>query len=99
VLDWLLDPKRRRGVAAILNQGELGSTLARVCRNRLGEVRHRTFEAQRHRASGLNLVTAAIILWNTVYLERAVETVHKQSRRLDNALLQHIAPSTGTIST
>jgi hypothetical protein len=29
----------------------------------LGELRDRSFEAQRHRASGLNLVVAAIILW------------------------------------
>jgi TnpA family transposase len=39
--------------------------------NRLGEIRDRSFEQQRYRASGLNLVTAAIVLWNTVYLERA----------------------------
>ena len=38
---------------------------------RLGEVRDRSFEQQRYRASGLNLVTAAVVLWNTVYLERA----------------------------
>jgi TnpA family transposase len=37
--------------------------------NRKGEIRDRTFEHQRHRASGLNLVTAAIVLWNTVYLK------------------------------
>jgi TnpA family transposase len=30
--------------------------------NRLGEIRDRSFEQQRYRASGLNLVTAAIIL-------------------------------------
>jgi TnpA family transposase len=33
--------------------------------NRLGELRDRTFENQRYRASGLNLVVAAIALWNT----------------------------------
>jgi len=38
---------------------------------RLGEIRDRSFENQRYRASGLNLVIAAISLWNTVYLERA----------------------------
>jgi TnpA family transposase len=41
--------------------------------NRLGELRDRTFENQRYRASGLNLVVAAIVLWNTVYLERAIK--------------------------
>jgi hypothetical protein len=56
VLDWLLEPELRRRVTAV------------VClRNRLGEIRDRTFAAKRHRASGPNLVTAAIILWNTVY--------------------------------
>ena len=35
------------------------------CFNRLGEIRDRSFENQRHRASGLNLLVAAITLWNT----------------------------------
>lgn len=43
--------------------------------NRLGELRDRSFENQRYRASGLNLVTAAIVLWNTVYLERAIQAI------------------------
>jgi Tn3 transposase DDE domain len=37
----------------------------------LNLLRDRTYENQRHRASGLNLVVAAIILWNTVYLNRS----------------------------
>jgi Mor family transcriptional regulator len=37
--------------------------------HRLGEIRDRSYENQRYRASGLNLVIAAITLWNTVYLE------------------------------
>jgi TnpA family transposase len=39
--------------------------------NRLGEIKDRCFEQQRYRASDLNLVTSAIVLWNMVYLERA----------------------------
>jgi Tn3 transposase DDE domain len=45
--------------------------------NRLGEIRDRSFENQRYRASGLDLVIAAIILWNTVYLERAVQSIRE----------------------
>jgi TnpA family transposase len=45
--------------------------------NRLGELRDRTYENQQHRASGLNLVVAAIALWNTVYLERAINTLQE----------------------
>jgi hypothetical protein len=36
------------------------------------EIRDRTFENQSFRASGLSLITAAIVHWNMVYLDRAV---------------------------
>lgn len=39
------------------------------------EMRDRSFENQRYRASGLTLVVAAIILWNTVYLSRAIQSL------------------------
>ncbi len=68
ILDWLQSVELRRRVHAGLNKGEARNSLARaVFFNRLGEIRDRSFEQQRYRASGLNLVTAAIVLWNTVY--------------------------------
>jgi TnpA family transposase len=67
------DPALRARVQAGLNKGEARNALARaVFFNRLGEVRDRSFENQCYRASGLNLVVAAIILWNTVYLGKAI---------------------------
>ena len=76
ILDWLQNVELRRRVHAGLNKGEARNALARaVFFNRLGEMRDRSFENQRYRASGLNLVTAAIVLWNTVYLERAVQAL------------------------
>ena len=60
MLDWLDDPDLRRRTSANLNKGEARNALARaVFFNRLGELRDRTFENQRHRASGLNLVASA----------------------------------------
>jgi len=47
---------------------------------------------QRYRASGLNLVTAAIVLWNTVYLERAVEKLRELDKPIDDELLQYLSP-------
>ena len=91
-LAWLEDPTLRRRVTASLNKGEARNSLARaIFFNRLGEIRDRSFENQRHRASGLNLVTAAITLWNTVYLERAAEALGK-AQIIDPALLQHVSP-------
>jgi TnpA family transposase len=51
--------------------------------NRLGEIRDRSFEQQRYRASGLNLVTAAIVLWNTIYLERATNALRGHGQTVD----------------
>jgi TnpA family transposase len=92
-LDWLLDKDLCQRVTAGLNKGELKNSLAKaVCFNRLGEMRDRSFETQRHRASGLNLVVAAIILWNTVYLERAIGALRQHGRQIDEGLLKHLAP-------
>ena len=60
--------------------------------NRLGELRDRTYENQQHRASGLNLVVAAIALWNTVYLERAISALQERSYAFDQKLLVHLSP-------
>ncbi|WP_257394406.1 Tn3 family transposase, partial [Enterobacter hormaechei] len=60
--------------------------------NRLGEIRDRSFEQQRYRASGLNLVTAAIVLWNTVYLERAANALRGHGQAVDDGLLQYLSP-------
>lgn len=92
-LDWLQDVELRRRVHSGLNKGEAKNALARaVFFNRLGELRDRSFENQRYRASGLNLVVAAIVLWNTVYLERAVAAAKEHGTEVDDALLQHLSP-------
>ena len=93
ILDWLQSVELRRRVHAGLNKGEARNALARaVFFNRLGEIRDRSFEQQRYRASGLNLVTAAIVLWNTVYLERAANALRGHGQTVDEALLQYLSP-------
>ena len=93
MLEWIQSPELRRRVQIGLNKGEARNALARaVFFNQLGEIRDRSFEQQRYRASGLNLVTAAIVLWNTVYLEKSVETLRNQGIEVDDNLLQHISP-------
>ena len=93
ILDWLQNKELRRRVHAGLNKGEARNALARaVFFNRLGEVRDREFEQQHYRASGLNLLTATIVLWNTVYLERVVASLRKQNQIPDENLLQYLSP-------
>ena len=93
ILDWLQHKELRRRVQAGLNKGEARNALARaVFFNRLGEIRDRSFEQQRYRASGLNLLTAAIVLWNTVYIERAVNALREQGQEIDDDHLQYLSP-------
>lgn len=92
-LDWMQNVELRRRVQIGLNKGEAKNALARaVFLNRLGELRDRSFENQRYRASGLNLVTAAIVLWNTVYLGRAVQAIRDSGKEVAETLLPHLSP-------
>jgi TnpA family transposase len=91
-LDWIDDPDLRRTTGQELNKGEARNSLARaVFIHRLGEIRDRTYENQQHRASGLNLLVTAIILWNTRYLESAVAAL-RQSEDVPDHLLAHLSP-------
>ena len=42
------------------------------------------------RANGLNLVVAAIVQWNTVYLQRPVQTLADGGQTIDEALMRHL---------
>jgi TnpA family transposase len=92
-LQWLSDPALRQRSHAGLNKGEASNALRRaVFFHRQGEIRDRTFENQSFRASGLSLITAAIVHWNTVYLDRAVRQLRAQGADVPNELLPHVAP-------
>lgn len=99
MLQWIQDTDLRRRVQGGLNKGEARNALARaVFFHRQGELRDRSFENQSHRASGLNLLCAAIILWNTVYLNRALNALgdHPNPNIARNAtdplLIPHLSP-------
>jgi TnpA family transposase len=93
MLEWMKDPELRRRVQVGLNKGEARNALARaVFFNRQGDLRDRSFENQRYRASGLNLIVAAIILWNTVYLERAIAALKGHGIAIDDEALAHLSP-------
>ncbi len=93
MLKWYIDPQFRRHVTAELNKGESRNALSRALSfNRLGEIRDKNFEDQRYRASGLTLVTAAIVLWNTVYLDRIITEMKEHGHQVDERLLQYLSP-------
>ena len=60
--------------------------------HRQGEIRDCTFENQSFRASGLSLIIAAIVHWNTIYLDRAVRQLRGRGEAISDDLLAHVAP-------
>jgi TnpA family transposase len=93
ILNWIQDPAFRKRVQIGLNKGESANALKRaVASNRLGEIRDRSYEDQSHRASGIQLVVSAIILWNTVYIAQAVETLRAKGVDIPEEYLKHLSP-------
>lgn len=92
ILKWLQEPQLRRKVLIGLNKGELKHALAdAICFYRQGIIRDRDYTDQLHRASSLNLVIAAIVLWNTVYLEMAIQDMQRMEPVPDE-VLNHLSP-------
>jgi Tn3 transposase DDE domain-containing protein len=88
-------------VAKVENFGKVGTVDASLTKNalaraaffnRLGEMRGRSSKNQRYRASGLTMVLAPIILWNTVYLSCAIDDLKAQGVPVDDNLLEHLSP-------
>jgi len=89
-LDWLRQPELRRRAYTGLNKGELRNALAKALRfYRRGVVADRDREEQQRNASGLNLVIAAISLWNTVYLQKATT---EAGNPVPEDLIPHLSP-------
>lgn len=91
--EWYSSPQLRDRCRAGLNKGEAGNKLTRaVFFHERGEIRDGSFESQAFRASGLNLVVSAIILWNTVYLSRVVESLRAEGHDLPDHIIRHVSP-------
>ncbi len=88
-------PGLRQRCQAGLNRSEQQHALAQViCTVKLGRIADCSFEAQQFRASGLNLVIAAIVHWNSTYLADALQHLHTQGKPVPDALLAHMSPLT-----
>jgi len=92
-LDWLQYPELRRRVLLGLQKVEWKHALARVVfAHRRGSFQEAEYSQQLNRASGLNLVIMCIIIWNTVYMARAVEQLRQAGVVVSEAILPHVSP-------
>ena len=93
MLDWLENPALRRRCHAGLNKSEQRHQLTQaICTFRQGRIADRSHEAQQYRASGLNLVIAAIVWWNATYMADAVGHLRTSGEPAPDNLLAHTSP-------
>lgn len=92
IIEWVLDIGMQRR-ANIGLKGEAHHALKSALRiGRQGEIRDRTTEGQHFRITGLNLLTAIIIYWNTRQLGHAVMQRKRAGLETPDELLAHISP-------
>ena len=76
-----------------LNKGEAHHALKRaIALGRRGEISDRTAEGQHFRMTGLNLLAAIVVHWNTARLGEIVASLTASGNPPDPALLAHVSP-------
>ncbi len=74
LLNYIDDEDYRRRILTQLNRGEGRHSVARViCHGQRGEIRKRYREGQEDQLGALGLVTNAVVLWNTIYMQSALD--------------------------
>lgn len=90
---WIQDKLLRQRVHQALFKGEARNALSRaVCIHRLGRIHDRSLQDQQYRASALNLVVSAITVWNTIYMEKAVQHLRNKGWEITDKHLEHLTP-------
>ncbi|RLV57826.1 Tn3 family transposase [Parashewanella curva] len=80
LLNYIDDEDYRRRILTQLNRGEGRHAVARViCYGQRGEIRKRYREGQEDQLGALGLVTNAVVLWNTIYMQSAIEHLEDAS--------------------
>jgi hypothetical protein len=94
MLRWYANTDNRRRVLRQLNKGEaLHDLRAYLMLANKGQLCCKRGEELIHQASCLNLVTYAVILWNTVYMAAVVEQLKREGYPVQDSDLARIRPT------
>ena len=86
-------PHYRRRILRQLNRGEGRHSVARaICYGQRGEIRKRYREGQEDQLGALGLVTNAVVLWNTIYMQEALENLRKRSLEVNLEDEERLSP-------
>ena len=93
LLAFIDDEAYRRRILTQLNRGEGRHALARtVFHGQRGELRQRYREGQEDQLGALGLVVNAIVLWNTRYMDAALEQLRRYGREVRREDIERLSP-------
>jgi len=93
LLQFISDETYRRRILIQLNRGEGRHRLARaVFYGQRGEVRQRYREGQEDQLSALGVVVNIIVLWNTLYMDRAIADLRTQGQPVADEDVARLSP-------
>lgn len=94
ILRWYCQPDDRRRITRQLNKGEaLHDLRAFLMVANHGQLRHRRPDELTHQALCLNLVTNAVIVWNTVYMAAVIAQLKQEGHPVHDSDLPHVWPT------
>lgn len=94
ILRYLEDDALRQRVHAQLNKGEkLHDVRKFLFFAREGVVSQKYEEGQAHQAGCLNLLTNAVVVWNTVYMQAALDALQREGYSVLEEDLAHLWPT------
>lgn len=94
ILRYLLSSDYRRRINTQLNKGEsLHALRDFLFVGDKGVIRRKQYEAQTNQAMCLNVVTNAVIIWNTVYMQAALDQLRSEGYPVQEEDLAHLSPA------
>ena len=92
-LTYIDDEAKRRGTLTQLNRGEGRHSVARaVFHGKRGELRQHYREGQEDQLGALGLVLNMIVLWNTIYMEAALDQLRADGYTVKNEDVARLSP-------
>ncbi|MCH6823113.1 Tn3 family transposase, partial [Escherichia coli] len=93
LLNYIDDEEYRRRILTQLNRGEGRHAVARaICYGQRGEIRKRYREGQEDQLGALGLVTNAVVLWNTLYMQEALSHLRSAGEIPEDEHISRLSP-------
>ena len=94
ILRYLMNQPYRRKINNQLNKGERLHDLRRfLFFAHQGTIRQRQSEELTNQASCLNLITNAVVTWNTLYLEAAIDQLRREGHQINDEDINRLSPT------